>query len=93
MNYPTHHYPNQNKYVVDLENGHQAFLLYRDQEDARLITHTEVPAELRGGGYGKILMESVLAKMEEQGVKVIPICSYARIYIMRNKQWSHMLHQ
>ncbi len=91
MDYSAKHIPENNRYDVDLGNGHTAFLTYSDRDGVRYIMHTEVPAELRGGGYGKVLMEATLAKMAEENVKVSPICSYARIYIQRNEKWHHLL--
>ena len=91
MNYEAKHIPEKQMYTVDLGEGHQAILTYSDRNGVRHILHTEVPAELRGGGYGKILMEAVLSKMDEEQIKVLPICSYARIYMQRNKKWAHLL--
>ncbi len=82
--------PEENKYVVDLGDNKEAYLTYRVHDGALHILHTEVPAELRGGGYGKILMEAALTKIEEDYSRVVPLCSYARIYMMRNKQWAHL---
>ena len=90
MEHTAEHIPEKQMYTVDIGDGHTAFLTYADREGIRRILHTEVPAALRGGGYGKILMEASLRKMEEEGVKVVPICSYARIYMQRNKQWDHL---
>lgn len=89
--YTAKHDPQNAKYTVDLEGGYQAFATYSDREGVRYILHTEVPNALRGGGYGKILMEAVLAKMEADGVEVVPLCSYARIYMKRHPEWNHLL--
>ena len=91
MNYVAQHRPNENKYTVDLGNGDQAFLTYSQQGDRLQILHTEVPSHLRGGGYGKILMETVLKEIDSQALKVTPLCSYARIYMMRNEAWHHLM--
>ncbi len=90
MEYTANHIPEQNRYDVDLGVGHTAFLTYSDRDGVRYIMHTEVPAELRGGGYGKVLMEAALTKMAEEKVIVSAVCSYARIYIERHKEWHHL---
>lgn len=90
MEYLAKHNPEKKMYSVDLGDGHEAFLSYTVRDGVLHIMHTEVPAALRGGGYGKILMEATLTKIEEDFAQVRPICSYARIYMQRNKQWDHL---
>ncbi|MEM8861012.1 MAG: GNAT family N-acetyltransferase [Chloroflexota bacterium] len=93
MNYSAINHPEKSIYTVDLGNDDQALLKYSKNGDELMILHTEVPAHLRGGGYGKILMETVLKELESQNLRVVPICSYARIYMQRNSQWHHLLGQ
>ena len=91
MDYKAEHIPEKKMYTVDLGDGQEALLIYAIRDGVLHILHTEVPAALRGGGYGKILMEATLKKIEEDFSKVSPVCSFARIYMMRHKQWQHLL--
>ncbi|MDW2255429.1 GNAT family N-acetyltransferase, partial [Vibrio sp. 1569] len=50
-----------------------------------------VPEELRGKGYGKVMMEAVLPEIEALGYKIEPVCPYVAHYINRNQAWSHLL--
>lgn len=60
------------------------------KSDVYVITSTKVPEELRGKGYGKVMMEAVLPELEKMGVKVKPVCSYVAHYLERNPQWAHL---
>ena len=69
----------------------QAELTWIAQGDARVITHTFVPPEMRGGGVALQLMEAIVADAREQGFKLIPQCSYAAIAFRRHPEWADLL--
>ncbi|MEL7438584.1 MAG: GNAT family N-acetyltransferase, partial [Pseudomonadota bacterium] len=52
---------------------------------------TLIPEELRGKGYGKVMMESVLPEIEAQGYRVVPVCPYVVKYIARHPEWEYLL--
>ncbi|MGB2080110.1 MAG: GNAT family N-acetyltransferase [Vibrio sp.] len=79
------------RYWVEVEPEHWAYLDYNQQDDVLWITHTFVPPELRGHGSGKVLMEKVLEQVEKHGYKVKAICSYAVHYLQRNPKWQHLV--
>ena len=66
-----------------LVGGHLALLEYQLREDVLRIDYVYVPAEYRGRGIAGRLMEAALEYAENEGLKVNPICSYARAYIAR----------
>ena len=78
------------QFRVHLEGDHYAIVKFEDKGDVYVITSTKVPEALQGKGYGKVMMEAVLPKIEQLGVKVEPICSYVVHYLNRNAQWSHL---
>jgi predicted GNAT family acetyltransferase len=47
------------------------------------IDYVYVPAAYRGRGIAGQLMEAALAHAQSEGLRVNPICSYARAYIAR----------
>ncbi|MDW1918730.1 GNAT family N-acetyltransferase, partial [Vibrio sp. Vb0349] len=49
---------------VDLEQDFKAKVVYEVKNDVMHITSTVVPEELRGKGYGKVMMEAVLPEIE-----------------------------
>lgn len=79
------------RFLVDLEQGLQATVQYKQNEKIVTITSTRIPEELQGRGFGKVMMESVLAEIERLGLTVIPECSYVIHYMNKQTQWSHLL--
>lgn len=51
---------------------------YKGIEGVIEIFHTLVPEELRGQGIASIIMNEVVRYVSENGLKVVPTCSYAR---------------
>ncbi|RPJ51890.1 MAG: N-acetyltransferase [Chloroflexi bacterium] len=63
--------------------GHLALLEYQVSEGVFQIDYVYVPAAYRGRGIAGQLMEAALAYSQSAGLRVNPICSYARAYIAR----------
>ncbi len=80
-----------NIFLVDLEPKFNAKVFYQLQNSEMHITSTVVPSQLRGKGYGKVMMEAVLPEIESLGYKIVPVCPYVAYYIEKNKQWAHLL--
>ena len=55
------------------------------------ITHTGVPAALEGRGIAAELTRAVLAHATKAGLKVRPLCSYARVYMQRHPETAALL--
>jgi predicted GNAT family acetyltransferase len=43
-----------------------------------IIDHTEVDESLQGQGIGRKLLDEILAMVREKGLKVLPLCPYAK---------------
>jgi predicted GNAT family acetyltransferase len=56
-----------------------------------VFTHTGVPAAYQGQGLAARLVEAGLAWAQEQGLKVVPACSYVAVYIERHPKWRSLL--
>ena len=52
------------------------------------LTHTEVPAALRGQGIASRLMSGVLETARAQGLKVVPRCSFVAAFMRRQQKAS-----
>ncbi len=67
-------------------------LCYAKPGDGNIeLYHTEVPVQLEGKGHGSQLVEKCLEKIDEEGLKVIPSCSFVRRYIERHPEWQKLL--
>lgn len=65
----------------------QAFLEYELAGDGTfMIMHTEVPEAHSGKGYASSLAKAALQYVEEQGLKVMPYCTYMAAYLRRNQE-------
>ena len=51
-----------------------------------IIEHTGVRPEYNGRGIAKQLVECVIAAARERGVKILPLCSYAK-HVMSKEEY------
>lgn len=79
-------------FKVYLEGEEYALVKYQLSGAVMTITSTRVPDSLQGKGYGKVMMEAVLPLIEQQGLTVVPLCSYVDYYLSRYPQWQHLRH-
>jgi predicted GNAT family acetyltransferase len=70
----------RSRFELDV-GGYVAFANYRINDGVVAITHTETPPALRQRGIGSQLVLGALDRIREQGLKVRPLCSFAR-YVM-----------
>ncbi len=73
------------------EAGEIAFADYRRDAGRLVIPHVEAPVSLRGTGAAGRLMEGVLSIARKEGLRVIPLCSYAAAYIRRHAEHQDLL--
>ena len=72
-------------------DGHIAFSEYKRADGVLTIRHTEVPEELGGRGIGSALIRGVLDTARAQGLKVKPLCPFAKAYIERHPDYADLL--
>lgn len=58
-----------------------------------VITHVGVHPELRGQGVAGKITQTALGYAKTNGLRVIPMCSYAASYIRRNPQYADLVRQ
>jgi predicted GNAT family acetyltransferase len=67
------------------EKGLIAFAVYRRDGSALVIPHVEAPPSLRGTGTAGRLMTGIVELARTRGFKIVPTCSYARLWFRRHK--------
>jgi predicted GNAT family acetyltransferase len=72
-------------------DGHVAYSNYGRAGSVLTILHTEVPKELEGHGIGSALVRGVLDIARSQGLKVVPVCPFAKAYIERHPEYADLL--
>jgi predicted GNAT family acetyltransferase len=54
------------------------------------MLHTEVPKELEGRGIGSALIRGVLDTARREGLKVNPLCPFAKAYIDKHPEYADL---
>lgn len=89
QNAPVHNEA-QHRFEVVTDAG-IARLDYRLSEGTITLVHTEVPAELRGGGYGAALAKTALEFARAQDLNVNPVCPFVKTYIERHPAYKDLI--
>ncbi|MEL1245692.1 GNAT family N-acetyltransferase [Flavobacterium sp. DGU11] len=71
--------------------GQVAFLEYYREGEKIFLTHTEVPESLRGQGIAARLVKSTFQCAKDNGLTVMPLCSYVMHYVDENPEWGDVL--
>lgn len=76
----------QQRYELPVDHG-LAIAVYRQQGDARVFTHTEVPPEDEGKGIGARVVKAALEDTRKQGFRIVPACSFVVAYVRRHPEF------
>ncbi|WP_207461955.1 GNAT family N-acetyltransferase [Azospirillum sp. SYSU D00513] len=82
--------PAKSRYELEVD-GKIVFADYRRDASTLYIPHVEAPPSLRGTGAAGRLMEGVMETARAEGLKVVPICGYAAMWIRRHEQYHDLL--
>ena len=77
------HQPAQGRFQTRVD-GARCEVDYTLHDGVMTITHTGVPRHLEGRGIAGALVLAALDHARRQGLKVAPLCSYARAYMRRH---------
>jgi len=76
----------------EVASGGVLAVLQYEQAGGRLaLTHTEVAPELEGRGLAGKLARAALEHAREQGLKVVPACSFVAAYIRRHPEYEPLV--
>jgi uncharacterized protein len=76
------------------ENGEWiAELTYVNDNGTMTIDHTEIDEKLRGEGIGEDLVRAAVEYARENGLKINPVCPYAKKVIDRTPEFQDVLAQ
>jgi len=64
-------------FAVDEQGDLLCEIIFPVEEETASINRTDVSEVLRGQGVANQLMEAAVRQIEEDGLKVRPVCSYA----------------
>src|SRR5512134_858566 len=86
------HNPANDRFEVWID-GKLSKLDYIREAKNFVIAHVGVYPEHRGQGVAGKIVEAALQYARENGLRVIPMCSYAAAYIRRNPQHMELTDQ
>lgn len=76
----------------ELHVGDQvAFIQYRVMHSIIVMTHTEVPVSLEGGGVGAALVKGALELVKAQEAQIVPSCPFVAAYIKRHQEYQPLV--
>jgi len=81
------------RFWVAGEDKDLAVITYKQKEETGtlVIEHTLVSEELRGQGAGEELVKAVVDKAREEGLKIVPVCSYAAHQFKKHPEYQDVL--
>jgi len=85
-----HHDAETGRFSAQVD-GHEAELVYRLRNGTLVIEHTGVPEPIGGRGIAAALVKAALDHARAAGLKVVPACSYAALYIRRHPEYEDLL--
>jgi uncharacterized protein len=84
--------PDRSRLEAVLEDGRVAgYAHYRAGEPAYVFDHTVVEDEFEGQGIGSRLADGVVAHAREQGLRIVPQCSFIRAHLARHPETHDVL--
>ena len=79
------------RYVTTVD-GHEAEMTYSRAGTSRIIIdHTGVPKALGGRGVGVALVKRAVEDARADGIKIIPLCPFAKAQIEKHPEWQDVL--
>ena len=74
--------------VVD---GHTAIIVYKESPGKIALIHTEVPPVLEGKGVATAIIEKALNYIEQNNLKLVPLCPVVVAYVKRHPGWKRIV--
>lgn len=90
MTTQVHDNPDRGRFEL-AEGGELAFANYRRQGDTLVIPHVEAAPALRGTGAAGRLMAGIVELARQDGLKIVPLCSYAAAWMRRHPEHRDLL--
>jgi hypothetical protein len=75
-----------NEFLIGL-GGKYAYVKYHISDGTLYIDSTFVPEEHRGRGLAETLAKAVIEHARQNNLKIVPICSYAKLYFERHPEY------
>ncbi|UXH76395.1 DUF924 family protein [Roseateles amylovorans] len=91
MNIVIQHHPETRCFLAQPQPGLHCRLDYERHGEQLIITHTGVPAQLRGQGLAGQLVEAAVRWLAPVPLQLVPGCSYVRHWLASHPRWQRLL--
>ena len=82
--------PERSRFELET-GGLLAFATYRRSGSTLMLPHVEAAPALRGKGAADRLMRGVMEIARREGLRVVPLCSYASAWMRRHREFNDLL--
>lgn len=89
MIFDIQHHRTSHQFEITVD-GQRCELDYTLNDGVMTITHTGVPAAVGGRGIAGALVRAAFDTARSEGWKVVPACSYARVWSERHPEFSDL---
>ncbi len=79
---------NRFEMIVD---GSTAIIEYKEFPGKIALVHTEVPPAIEGKGVATAIVEKALNYIEQNNLKLIPLCPVVAAYVKRHPEWNRIV--
>lgn len=79
-------------FFIEIEGKQEALMTFVFAgEDKIIIDHTEVNSGNNGKGFGKKMVEKAVEFAREKGIKIIPLCPFAKSVFDKTPEFKDVL--
>lgn len=71
--------------------GRMAKVEYELNGSKMFLTHAKVPKSLESKGIGAIIVERVFSYIEENNLKLVPMCSFVTAHLRKHPEWKRIV--
>lgn len=90
MSVEVRHDAARQRFEAHVEGG-AAYCAYRREGQLLRLHHTEVPREAEGRGVAGALVRAAMRYATDEGLRIVPECTYVREYMRRHPETHALL--
>ncbi len=81
------------RYRIVIDGAEAEMTYSRAGQRLIIIDHTDIPAVLRGRKIGEQLVRQAVEDARREGIRIIPLCPFAKAQIERHLEWQDVLNK
>ncbi len=85
------HVPEENAFVISVDDVDAGFTLYAETEGQRIFFHTEVDDEFEGQGLAGRLVKAAGEATREAGLRIVAVCPYWKRWVEKHDDFNDLL--